>query len=88
MLCIIWNINTGATAVYPIDLVMTRMQNQRGSLAGEIMYRNSFHCFLSNTFHVEGFLDHKEVSSVNIENRTVYMVFVIRSVTLVDGCGT
>ena len=38
MLCIIWNIGVGATAVYPIDLVKTRVQNQRGSLAGEIMY--------------------------------------------------
>lgn len=35
----------GATAVYPIDLVKTRMQNQRaGSLVGELMYRNSFDC--------------------------------------------
>ena len=34
---------TGATAVYPIDLVKTRMQNQRtGSYIGELMYRNSF----------------------------------------------
>ena len=33
---------TGATAVYPIDLVKTRMQNQRtGSHIGELMYRNS-----------------------------------------------
>merc|ERR1711892_1212688 len=32
----------GATAVYPIDLVKTRMQNQRtGSYIGELMYRNS-----------------------------------------------
>ena len=46
MLCIIWNIGVGATAVYPIDLVKTRMQNQRGSLAGEIMYRNSFQYFV------------------------------------------
>lgn len=37
---------TGATAVYPIDLVKTRMQNQRGSLPGEIMYRNSLDCFV------------------------------------------
>ena len=37
---------TGATAVYPIDLVKTRMQNQRtGSYIGELMYRNSFDCF-------------------------------------------
>ncbi|XP_076455982.1 electrogenic aspartate/glutamate antiporter SLC25A13, mitochondrial-like isoform X2 [Babylonia areolata] len=37
---------TGATAVYPIDLVKTRMQNQRtGSYVGELMYKNSFDCF-------------------------------------------
>ncbi|VVC40166.1 Hypothetical protein CINCED_3A016587 [Cinara cedri] len=36
----------GATAVYPIDLVKTRIQNQRaGSFIGELMYRNSFDCF-------------------------------------------
>lgn len=36
----------GASAVYPIDLVKTRMQNQRtGSFIGEVMYRNSFDCF-------------------------------------------
>ncbi|KAB7496155.1 Calcium-binding mitochondrial carrier protein Aralar1 [Armadillidium nasatum] len=36
----------GATAVYPIDLVKTRLQNQRtGSYIGELMYRNSFDCF-------------------------------------------
>ena len=36
---------TGATAVYPIDLVKTRMQNQRTpqlghSMVGEVMYKN------------------------------------------------
>jgi len=36
---------TGATAVYPIDLVKTRMQNQRSTYMGEIMYRNSLDCF-------------------------------------------
>ncbi|XP_030203429.1 calcium-binding mitochondrial carrier protein Aralar2 [Gadus morhua] len=37
----------GATAVYPIDLVKTRMQNQRtsGSLVEELMYKNSVDCF-------------------------------------------
>ncbi|CAH0777344.1 unnamed protein product [Bemisia tabaci] len=36
----------GATAVYPIDLVKTRMQNQRtGSFIGELMYRSSWDCF-------------------------------------------
>ena len=39
------SVATGATAVYPIDLVKTRLQNQRGSFPGEIMYRNSFDCF-------------------------------------------
>lgn len=36
----------GATVVYPIDLVKTRMQNQRTGLskAGELMYKNSFDC--------------------------------------------
>lgn len=32
--------------VYPIDLVKTRMQNQRtGSYVGELMYKNSMDCF-------------------------------------------
>ncbi|KAK7495609.1 hypothetical protein BaRGS_00013056, partial [Batillaria attramentaria] len=36
---------TGATAVYPIDLVKTRLQNQRtGSYVGELMYKNSLDC--------------------------------------------
>lgn len=46
---------TGATVVYPIDLVKTRMQNQRtGSYIGELMYRNSFDCFKKVIRH-EGF---------------------------------
>lgn len=46
----------GATAVYPIDLVKTRMQNQRssGTYIGELMYRNSFDCFFKVIRH-EGF---------------------------------
>ncbi|GFG37016.1 hypothetical protein Cfor_05724 [Coptotermes formosanus] len=45
----------GATAVYPIDLVKTRMQNQRtGSFIGELMYRNSFDCCKKVLRH-EGF---------------------------------
>jgi len=47
---------TGATAVYPIDLVKTRMQNQRtGSYIGELLYRNSFDCFKKVLRH-EGFV--------------------------------
>jgi len=34
----------GATAVYPIDLVKTRMQNQRSKVVGEVLYRNSMDC--------------------------------------------
>ncbi|XP_063227587.1 calcium-binding mitochondrial carrier protein Aralar1 isoform X3 [Bacillus rossius redtenbacheri] len=45
----------GATAVYPIDLVKTRMQNQRtGSYMDELMYRNSFDCCKKVIRH-EGF---------------------------------
>ena len=36
----------GATAVYPIDLVKTRMQNQRAVLPHERLYANSFDCFI------------------------------------------
>lgn len=35
----------GATAVYPIDLVKTRMQNQRSKVVGELLYKNSLDCF-------------------------------------------
>ncbi|KAI8053971.1 mitochondrial carrier domain-containing protein [Syncephalis plumigaleata] len=35
----------GATVVYPIDLVKTRMQNQRSAVVGELRYRNSMDCF-------------------------------------------
>lgn len=51
-----FSIATGATAVYPIDLVKTRMQNQRstGSFVGELMYKNSFDC-AKKVFRYEGF---------------------------------
>lgn len=36
----------GATVVYPIDLVKTRMQNQRASTPGQqLLYKNSWDCF-------------------------------------------
>lgn len=44
----------GATAVYPIDLVKTRIQNQRAGELGELMYRNSADCFKKVIRH-EGF---------------------------------
>lgn len=47
---------TGATLVYPIDLVKTRMQNQRSSVVGEPqMYKNSMDC-VSKVFRNEGLL--------------------------------
>ena len=75
MLCIIWNIGVGATAVYPIDLVKTRMQNQRGSLAGEIMYRNSFHCILK-LYIQKAFLVYIEVSTIIIRctEQVIYLL--------------
>ncbi|WFD18703.1 mitochondrial aspartate-glutamate transporter agc1 [Malassezia caprae] len=37
--------SVGATLVYPIDLVKTRMQNQRSNVVGEaLMYKNSIDC--------------------------------------------
>jgi hypothetical protein len=44
---------TGATAVYPIDLVKTRMQNQRAVLDAEKLYKNSFDCAIK-VFRNEG----------------------------------
>jgi solute carrier family 25 aspartate/glutamate transporter 12/13 len=45
----------GATTVYPIDLVKTRLQNQRlTSSAGEILYKNSWDCF-GKVLKYEGF---------------------------------
>lgn len=43
----------GATVVYPIDLVKTRMQNQRKAV-GEPMYKNSIDCF-KKVIRNEGF---------------------------------
>ncbi|CAG8729762.1 11441_t:CDS:2, partial [Acaulospora morrowiae] len=37
--------SVGATVVYPIDLVKTRMQNQRSKVVGELLYQNSIDCF-------------------------------------------
>ncbi|KAE8233509.1 hypothetical protein CF326_g1446 [Tilletia indica] len=45
---------TGATLVYPIDLVKTRMQNQRSAVVGEpLMYKNSIDC-VKQVFRNEG----------------------------------
>lgn len=43
----------GAFMVYPIDLVKTRMQNQRSSRVGEMLYKNSWDC-AKKVFRNEG----------------------------------
>jgi len=43
----------GATVVYPIDLVKTRLQNQRSAIVGQLMYKNSLDCF-KKVFQNEG----------------------------------
>lgn len=43
----------GAFMVYPIDLVKTRMQNQRAASVGQLLYKNSFDCF-GKVFRNEG----------------------------------
>lgn len=45
----------GATAVYPIDLVKTRMQNQRSRVVGEVLYKNSTDC-IKKVFKNEGLI--------------------------------
>lgn len=45
----------GAFMVYPIDLVKTRMQNQRGASPGQRLYKNSVDCF-RKVVRNEGFL--------------------------------
>lgn len=45
----------GAFMVYPIDLVKTRMQNQRGASPGQRLYNNSIDCF-RKVVRNEGFL--------------------------------
>lgn len=45
----------GATIVYPIDMVKTRMQNQRSTVVGQMLYKNSIDC-AKKILRNEGFL--------------------------------
>ncbi|TRM66263.1 mitochondrial carrier domain-containing protein [Schizophyllum amplum] len=45
----------GATIVYPIDMVKTRMQNQRTTVVGQVLYNNSIDC-VKKILKNEGFL--------------------------------
>ncbi|TKC36639.1 hypothetical protein EI555_020469, partial [Monodon monoceros] len=65
----------GATAVYPIDLVKTRMQNQRstGSFVGELMYKNSLDCF-KKVLRYEGFFGLYRGSLINKNSSKKYVI--------------
>ena len=82
MWCIIWNIGTGTTAVYLIDLGKTRMQYLRSFLAGEIMYQNIFHYFFK-VIHQEGFLDYIKVSSVSVKYIVGYIGFILYAIIFI-----
>ncbi|KAF7307212.1 tRNA (guanine(37)-N1)-methyltransferase [Mycena indigotica] len=45
----------GATIVYPIDMVKFRMQNQRSTVVGQMLYKNSMDC-AQKILRNEGFL--------------------------------
>jgi solute carrier family 25 aspartate/glutamate transporter 12/13 len=45
----------GATIVYPIDMVKTRIQNQRSTVVGQMLYKNSLDC-AQKILRNEGFL--------------------------------
>lgn len=45
----------GATIVYPIDMVKTRMQNQRSTVVGQMLYKNSIDC-AQKIFRNEGLM--------------------------------
>lgn len=45
----------GATIVYPIDMVKTRMQNQRSTVVGQMLYKNSVDC-AQKIFRNEGLM--------------------------------
>nr|VWO94345.1 Calcium dependent mitochondrial carrier protein [Ganoderma boninense] len=45
----------GATIVYPIDLVKVSMQNQRSTVVGQLLYKNSLDC-VRKVLRNEGFL--------------------------------
>ena len=53
-ICFVLFLATGVTAVYPIDLVKTRMQNQRAVSVEDRLYKNSFDCFFK-VIRNEGF---------------------------------
>lgn len=74
---------TGATAVYPIDLVKTRMQNQRstGSFVGELMYKNSFDC-AKKVLRYEGFFGFYRGNTLVVWESSVFKSYTALSCTV------
>ncbi|ESO93234.1 hypothetical protein LOTGIDRAFT_189855 [Lottia gigantea] len=55
----------GVTCVFPIDLVKTRLQNQRPGPGGQLLYKNLLDC-AKKTFSNEGFFGMYKGSGVNL----------------------
>ncbi|XP_025832785.1 mitochondrial glutamate carrier 1-like isoform X12 [Agrilus planipennis] len=55
----------GVTCVFPLDLVKTRLQNQRAGPDGKLMYSSMLDCF-RKTYRSEGFFGMYRGSAVNI----------------------
>ncbi|CAB4068729.1 SLC25A18_22 [Lepeophtheirus salmonis] len=55
----------GVTCVFPLDLVKTRLQNQKAGPNGEKMYSSMMDCF-KKTYRSEGFFGMYRGSAVNI----------------------
>jgi len=55
----------GVTCVFPLDLVKTRLQNQKAGPNGEMMYSSMLDCF-KKTYRSEGYFGMYRGSAVNI----------------------
>lgn len=55
----------GVTCVFPLDLVKTRLQNQKVGPNGEVLYKSMFDC-LKQTYKAEGYFGMYKGSAVNL----------------------
>jgi len=55
----------GVTCVFPLDLVKTRLQNQKVGPNGEVLYKSMFDC-LKQTYRAEGYFGMYKGSAVNL----------------------
>ena len=84
---------TGATAVYPIDLVKTRMQNQRtGAMFGELLYRlnNNNNCLFLQTWYIISTMVYWRTERGSIRWRcacdNTHMPIAVFEATIVEVC--